>query len=391
MIPHRSQKFINDMIVDYKFKHSTTSDTTITLPQKLKDSLNNLHDYMLPLNIFTKNGGKVDEKINDTTEMTTEMTTEQTKFIERLTRITLKQLLNAYKNMNLKVFLFENLQPITINDAVKLANNIKQYLYEYEIRKTIKLNELIEDNYVDTLIICNNVDEAYDFKTNIHYLSDPKRTIYIDKPRSTERKSDIYGYFGTEEVDEILKEHKFKYIITGTCIPDIFMEIDGTPKKKFIESIKKYLVDGGSWIIYNIGRGTDSKRGGRTHRKQFKSIQNKSIKNKSIQNKSNRNKPHYKLPDVPLGTKFQKGPGRYKYTAILPNNKRVNFGHRDYQHYRDRVPMRMGGKLWSHLDHNDRERMENYRARHRGVSTKSGTPAYKKKYSPSWFSYHYLW
>lgn len=100
---------------------------------------------------------------------------------------------------------------------------------------------------------------------------------------------------------------------------------------------------------------------------------------------------HYKLPSLPKGTKFEKGPGRYKYTAILPDGKRVNFGHRDYQHFRDRVPKNKGGKLWSHKDHNDKERMENYRARHRGILSKSGTPAYKKKYSPSWFSYHFLW
>src|SRR5690606_31982518 len=100
---------------------------------------------------------------------------------------------------------------------------------------------------------------------------------------------------------------------------------------------------------------------------------------------------HYKLPSLPKGTVFEKGPRKYKYTAIMPDGKRVNFGHRDYQHFRDRVPKTKGGKLWSRLDHNDRDRMENYRSRHRGVITGSGSPAYKKKYSPSWFSYHFLW
>jgi hypothetical protein len=100
---------------------------------------------------------------------------------------------------------------------------------------------------------------------------------------------------------------------------------------------------------------------------------------------------HYKLPILPKNTKFQKGPGKYKYTAIMPNGKRINFGNRDYQHYRDRVPKNTGGKLWSHLNHNNFDRMQNYRSRHRGITTKSGIPAYKKKYSPSWFSYHFLW
>lgn len=94
---------------------------------------------------------------------------------------------------------------------------------------------------------------------------------------------------------------------------------------------------------------------------------------------------------LPRGTRFVRGPGKYKYTAILPDGKRVNFGHRDYQHYRDSVPRSMGGGLWSSKDHGNQSRRENYRRRHSGVRTKSGERAYLKKYSPSWFSYHYLW
>lgn len=89
--------------------------------------------------------------------------------------------------------------------------------------------------------------------------------------------------------------------------------------------------------------------------------------------------------------KFVLGPGRYKYTAILKNGKRVNFGHRDYYHFRDSVPRNKGGGKWSHKDHGDSLRRENYRNRHSGVLNGSGKKAYKVKYSPSWFSYHYLW
>ena len=94
---------------------------------------------------------------------------------------------------------------------------------------------------------------------------------------------------------------------------------------------------------------------------------------------------------LPRGTKFVKGSGRYKYTAIMPSGKRVHFGHRDYQHYKDSVPKSMGGKLWSHKDHGDKKRRDNYRKRHGGVKLKNGKSAISKKYSPSWFSYHYLW
>lgn len=100
---------------------------------------------------------------------------------------------------------------------------------------------------------------------------------------------------------------------------------------------------------------------------------------------------HEKSNSLPRGTRFVRGPGKYKYTAILPNGKRVNFGHRDYQHYRDSVPRSMGGGLWSSKNHGDSSRRANYRKRHSGVRTRSGERAYLKKYSPSWFSYHYLW
>lgn len=89
--------------------------------------------------------------------------------------------------------------------------------------------------------------------------------------------------------------------------------------------------------------------------------------------------------------KFVQGPGRYKYTAIMKDGKRVSFGHRDYQQYKDSVPVSMGGGIWTAKNHLDLKRRSNYRQRHAKVLTKSGSPAYKVKYSPSWFSYHYLW
>lgn len=89
--------------------------------------------------------------------------------------------------------------------------------------------------------------------------------------------------------------------------------------------------------------------------------------------------------------KFTKGPGKYKYTAHLKDGTKVNFGHKDYQQYKDSVPVSKGGGLWNHKNHGDSKRRENYRKRHEGVRTKSGKHAYQIKYSPSWFSYHYLW
>lgn len=97
------------------------------------------------------------------------------------------------------------------------------------------------------------------------------------------------------------------------------------------------------------------------------------------------------MKSLPKVAKFEKGRGKYKYTAIMKDGKRVSFGHKDYQHFKDSVPKSMGGGLWSHKDHGDKKRRANYRKRHAGVLNKEGKPAYKIKYTPAWFSYYYLW
>lgn len=82
--------------------------------------------------------------------------------------------------------------------------------------------------------------------------------------------------------------------------------------------------------------------------------------------------------------------GNKKYTAILPSGKRVSFGDRRYQHYKDSVPKRLGGGKWSRLDHMDTDRRNRYRKRHSKVM--SGNKVAKNiKYTPAWFSWHYLW
>jgi hypothetical protein len=72
-----------------------------------------------------------------------------------------------------------------------------------------------------------------------------------------------------------------------------------------------------------------------------------------------------------------------KYDAILRDKegkiKRVPFGDIRYEHFRDSTP----NKLYSHLDHNDNNRREAFRKRHKNNS--------KYKYSSAYFSYNYLW
>jgi hypothetical protein len=101
-------------------------------------------------------------------------------------------------------------------------------------------------------------------------------------------------------------------------------------------------------------------------------------------------------PQLPKGTRFVvPRTGKKKYTAVIPQRggktRRVSFGHRDYQHYKDQVPKRMGGGRWAKKDHGDKKRRTNYRKRHAGMKCKDGTACIKKRYSPAWFSYYYLW
>jgi hypothetical protein len=67
-----------------------------------------------------------------------------------------------------------------------------------------------------------------------------------------------------------------------------------------------------------------------------------------------------------------------KYEAVFPNGRMVRFGDARYQQYKDKA---LG--IYSHLDHNDKKRKDNYKARHH--------KDIKKKYSPGWFSYNFLW
>lgn len=101
-------------------------------------------------------------------------------------------------------------------------------------------------------------------------------------------------------------------------------------------------------------------------------------------------------PALPRGTRFVKPTsGTKKYTAIVPvgkRSRRVSFGHRDYEHYKDAVPASLGGQKWTHKNHRNPSRRANYRKRHGSMRCKrSSQRCVDVKYSPAWFSYHFLW
>lgn len=56
-----------------------------------------------------------------------------------------------------------------------------------------------------------------------------------------------------------------------------------------------------------------------------------------------------------------------KYTAIMKDGRRISFGDRNYEHYKDGVPVSLGGGKWSKLDHKDANRRRLYRTRHRSI------------------------
>jgi hypothetical protein len=67
-----------------------------------------------------------------------------------------------------------------------------------------------------------------------------------------------------------------------------------------------------------------------------------------------------------------------KYDAIMSDGSIVSFGDNRFQQYKDTA---LG--LYSHLDHLDKKRKDNYKSRHH--------KDINKKFSPGWMSFNFLW
>lgn len=72
-----------------------------------------------------------------------------------------------------------------------------------------------------------------------------------------------------------------------------------------------------------------------------------------------------------------------KYSVIV-NGKVVHFGSSYNGQYHDKIGM------FSHLDHNNSTKRRMFKARMSKIMTNC-KPTYKIKYSPLWFSWHFLW
>ena len=86
------------------------------------------------------------------------------------------------------------------------------------------------------------------------------------------------------------------------------------------------------------------------------------------------------------------GKGQFKYSVYVKNEKtgkpkKINFGHSDYEHYKDTT----GVGAWSHKNHLDKERRKRYRARAGKIKDKLGRLTVKNKNSKNYWAYNKLW
>lgn len=75
-------------------------------------------------------------------------------------------------------------------------------------------------------------------------------------------------------------------------------------------------------------------------------------------------------------TDLQPSKRKFKKYVVTYNNKKIHFGDTRYEDY---------------TIHKDPVRRSRYRARHKMIHLKDGTPAYKDKSKPSYWSWHILW
>ena len=76
-----------------------------------------------------------------------------------------------------------------------------------------------------------------------------------------------------------------------------------------------------------------------------------------------------------------------KKYMVLVNDKWIHFGDSRYEQYRDSTPL----KLYSYLDHKDKQRRRNYLLRAKGIKNKFDALTYLDKNSPNYWSIKYLW
>lgn len=84
---------------------------------------------------------------------------------------------------------------------------------------------------------------------------------------------------------------------------------------------------------------------------------------------------------------FKKSTRLNKKYMVKVDNKWIHFGDTRYEHFFDRVPL----KLYSHLNHNDKERRKKYLARAKRIVDKHGKLTADNPNSPNFWSIKFLW
>ena len=84
---------------------------------------------------------------------------------------------------------------------------------------------------------------------------------------------------------------------------------------------------------------------------------------------------------------FKKSTRKNKKYMVKVDDKWVHFGDTRYQQFSDKVPL----KLYSHLNHNDKERQKKYIARAKGIVDKNGNLTWNDKESANYYSVKFLW
>jgi len=87
---------------------------------------------------------------------------------------------------------------------------------------------------------------------------------------------------------------------------------------------------------------------------------------------------------------FKSSAKNKKYSVyVMKDGKKtlIHFGSLIHEHYRDSTPL----KLYSNLDHNDKERRRLYLKRAKGIKDKEGNITWKDKNSANYYSVKFLW
>lgn len=82
---------------------------------------------------------------------------------------------------------------------------------------------------------------------------------------------------------------------------------------------------------------------------------------------------------------YEKSTRPNKKLMVEVNGKRLHFGDRNAEHYKDKTG------IWSSKDHLDKERRKNYRKRASGIRNKRGELTYLDPTYPNYHAYNVLW